>query len=109
MGIAHPSAGAPGSQPAQDGSATNYPLNSRTVVSHIPALIVHDEHGLRALSFTCSHLGCVIKERNFGFEYPCHSSRYDPEGQVIQGPASADLKKLPVNETEDGNLHVFTA
>jgi Rieske Fe-S protein len=64
---------------------------------------------LRALSLSCSHLGCTIEERNFGFECPCHSSRYDLEGVVLKGPSTADLRRLRVSETEDGNLHVFTA
>ena len=90
------------------GPASNYPNKSRTVVAHVPAIIVHDEDGLRAISLVCSHLGCTIEERNFGFECPCHSSRYNPEGQVIKGPASTDLKKLRLVESEDGNLHIFT-
>jgi cytochrome b6-f complex iron-sulfur subunit len=90
------------------GPAINYPRNSRIVVPHVPAIIIHDESGLRALSLTCSHLGCAIEERNFGFECPCHSSRYDPDGRVIKGPASLDLQKLRIEESEDGNLRVFT-
>ena len=91
------------------GPATNYPSNSRTVVTHIPALIIHDEQGLHAISMTCSHLGCTIEERNFGFECPCHSSRYDPDGAVLKGPATTSLRKLRVEKSDDGNLHVFTA
>lgn len=90
------------------GPASNYRLNSRTIIAHIPALLIHDKKGLRALSLTCSHLGCTIEERNFGFECPCHSSRYDMEGVVLKGPATANLPRLRVEETEDGNLHVFT-
>jgi Rieske Fe-S protein len=91
------------------GPATNYPTNSRTVVPYVPALVVHDESGLRAISLTCSHLGCTIEERNFGFECPCHSSRYDMDGIVLKGPAASSLRKLRVEESEDGNLHVLTA
>lgn len=90
------------------GPASDYPLNSRTVLAYIPAIIIHDEDGLRAISLTCSHLGCAVEERNFGFECPCHSSRYDPKGVVLKGPSTADLRKLRVTESEDGNLHVFT-
>jgi cytochrome b6-f complex iron-sulfur subunit len=90
------------------GPAINYPPNSRTVVAHIPAIIIHDKEGLHAMSLTCTHLGCSIEERNFGFECPCHSSRYDPAGRLIKGPASMDLKKLRIARTEDGNLHVYT-
>jgi cytochrome b6-f complex iron-sulfur subunit len=91
------------------GPATNYLTNSRTVLAHIPAIIIHDRKGLHALSLTCSHLGCAVEERNFGFECPCHSSRYDLEGVVLKGPAAANLRRLRVEKTPDGNLHVFTA
>ena len=90
------------------GPAVNYPANSRTVVAHIPAIVIHDEKGLQALSLTCSHLGCAVEERNFGFECPCHSSRYDKDGVVFKGPAASNLRKLRVEISGDGNLHVFT-
>jgi len=91
------------------GPTTNYPLNSRVILAHIPAMIIHDENGLRAISLTCSHLGCIVEQRSFGFECPCHSSRYDSDGQVSKGPANADLRKLRLAESEDGNLHIFTS
>jgi cytochrome b6-f complex iron-sulfur subunit len=90
------------------GPATNYPINSRSIVAQIPAIIIHDPEGLHALSLICSHLGCAVEERNFGFECPCHSSRYDLSGVVLKGPATANLRKLRVQKSEDGNLHVFT-
>ena len=90
------------------GPASNYPINSRTILAYIPGVVIHDEKGIHAVSLTCSHLGCTVEERNFGFECPCHSSRYDPKGAVLKGPAAANLKQLRVVESEDGNLHVFT-
>jgi Rieske Fe-S protein len=90
------------------GPATDYPTNSRTVLAHIPAMVIHDAEGLRAISLTCSHLGCTIEERNFGFECPCHSSRYDPNGIILKGPATADLRNLRVERSQDGDLHVLT-
>jgi cytochrome b6-f complex iron-sulfur subunit len=90
------------------GPAVHYPWNTRTVVAYIPAVVIHDEEGIRAISLTCSHLGCTIEERSSGFECPCHGSRYDLDGVVRKGPAATDLKKLRVTQTDDGNLHVFT-
>lgn len=91
------------------GPAADFPLDSHTVLAHIPALIIHDQKGLRAVSLTCTHLGCLVEQRNFGFECPCHNSRYDPAGKVLRGPASQNLKTYRVEQTEDGNLHVYTA
>jgi cytochrome b6-f complex iron-sulfur subunit len=90
------------------GPASSFPLNSRTVVAHIQAIVIHDDKGLRATSLVCTHLGCTVEERNFGFECPCHGSRYGPAGLVLKGPAKLNLRKLRVETAEDGNLHLFT-
>jgi Rieske Fe-S protein len=90
------------------GPAVNYPLDSHTILAHIPAILIHDKKGLRAINLACTHLGCMVEQRNFGFECPCHNSRYDPTGKVLKGPANADLRTLRVAKSEDGNLHLFT-
>ena len=42
----------------------------------------------------CPHLGCALKwnaaERSW--DCPCHGSRFDAEGGVIDNPATGDLK-----------------
>jgi hypothetical protein len=43
------------------GPADHFPEGSRTVLLHIPALVIHDEQGLRAVSLTFTHLGCAIE------------------------------------------------
>ena len=53
-----------------------------------------DEAGeLHALSARCTHLGCLVAfntaERSW--DCPCHGSRFDLDGKVIQGPAVRDL------------------
>ena len=90
------------------GPAVDYPINSRTILAHIPAIVIHDQNGLRAISLACTHLGCMIEQRNFGFECPCHSSRYDINGKLLKGPANRDLPRLRVAKSKDGNLHLFT-
>lgn len=90
------------------GPASDYPLNSHTIVAHIPAIVVHDKNGWHAISLVCTHLGCTVEQTNFGFQCPCHSSRYDTTGVVLKGPATTSLRKLRVEEMEDGNVHVFT-
>lgn len=45
-----------------------------------------------ALSGTCTHEGCVVSRVSFPvFVCPCHGSRYDLTGRVVQGPAPAAL------------------
>jgi glycine/D-amino acid oxidase-like deaminating enzyme/nitrite reductase/ring-hydroxylating ferredoxin subunit len=58
-----------------------------------------DEAGvLHERSAVCVHLGCIVawnsKEKTW--DCPCHGSRYDAQGKVIQGPANRNLD--PVQE-----------
>ncbi|HEX2040088.1 MAG TPA: FAD-dependent oxidoreductase [Acidimicrobiales bacterium] len=53
-----------------------------------------DEQGrLHAVAPTCTHLGCRVSfntaERSW--DCPCHGSRFDIQGRVIEGPAVEDL------------------
>ena len=50
-----------------------------------------DGAGTYAISLVCTHLGCVVKARDGGFECPCHGSRFGPEGGVVKGPAPKGL------------------
>ncbi len=91
------------------GPAVNYPRGSRTVLANIPAVIINDEAGLRAVSLVCTHLGCTIGEDLQGFACPCHGSRFDPNGRMVKGPAAKSLEKLRIEETPEGTLRVYTA
>ncbi|MFJ7075448.1 FAD-dependent oxidoreductase [Streptomyces sp. NPDC098781] len=58
--------------------------------------VSRDEHGqLRAVSATCTHLGCVVafNRAEKAWECPCHGSRFAPDGSILQGPAVRPLKK----------------
>ena len=52
-----------------------------------------DAGTLHAVSPTCTHMGCRVSfntaERSW--DCPCHGSRFDVDGHVLQGPASKDL------------------
>lgn len=51
---------------------------------------------VRALSATCTHLGCRVswKAEADRFECPCHQGAYDREGRVIAGPPPAPLPPI---------------
>ena len=53
---------------------------------------------IHAVSAVCTHLGCTVgfnrEERTW--DCPCHGSRFDVEGKVIQGPATENLAPRPV-------------
>ncbi|WP_247730872.1 FAD-dependent oxidoreductase [Halovivax limisalsi] len=59
-----------------------------------PVAISRDESGtLRAVSAVCPHARCVV-DWNDGegtWDCPCHGSRFEPDGRVIEGPATDEL------------------
>jgi glycine/D-amino acid oxidase-like deaminating enzyme/nitrite reductase/ring-hydroxylating ferredoxin subunit len=56
--------------------------------------VYRDEHGqLHEFSAACPHLGCVVHWNGDekSWDCPCHGSRFDCYGQVINGPANTNL------------------
>ncbi len=43
----------------------------------------------------CPHLGCALKwnPREHTWDCPCHGSRFDTEGRLLDGPATGDLRR----------------
>jgi len=91
------------------GPVSKYPLNSRTLLSDPPALLIHTENGFSALSLVCTHLGCTLENDTEGFACPCHGSRFNVDGAVIHDPAEKSLRSLRAEVTDEGNLKLFTA
>ncbi|MEU6811977.1 FAD-dependent oxidoreductase [Streptomyces sp. NPDC046831] len=61
--------------------------------------VYRDEEGrTHAVSARCTHMGCLVSfnaaER--AWECPCHGSRFDTDGKVIQGPATRPLEPREV-------------
>lgn len=46
----------------------------------------------KVLSRECPHAGCDVDYKNGEFVCPCHGSKFDSEGKVIQGPATQNLE-----------------
>ncbi|MDG4764547.1 FAD-dependent oxidoreductase [Solwaraspora sp. WMMD406] len=49
---------------------------------------------LRAVSATCTHLGCLVafNDAEQSWDCPCHGSRFAPDGTVLHGPATRPLE-----------------
>lgn len=55
-----------------------------------------------ALSRICTHQTCVIDLVSNGFSCPCHGSRFNSQGSVVNGPATRPLSRLSAVLSADG-------
>lgn len=61
--------------------------------------VYHDANGeMKAISAICTHMGCVVHWNGAEktWDCPCHASRFDTDGCIIEGPALTPLKKVEV-------------
>ena len=61
--------------------------------------VYRDAQGrLHRRSAVCTHLGCIVhwNSTERSWDCPCHGSRFDPDGSVLNGPAITELG--PVEE-----------
>ena len=61
--------------------------------------VYRDQEGaLHAVSLRCTHLACLLRwngaERSW--DCPCHGSRFDVDGEVLEGPAVNALERRPI-------------
>lgn len=72
---------------AGEGKVINYKGNKYAVSRDISGK-------LTALSAFCTHMGCVIEwnKDEHTWDCPCHGSRFEPTGELIEGPATIDLE-----------------
>jgi glycine/D-amino acid oxidase-like deaminating enzyme/nitrite reductase/ring-hydroxylating ferredoxin subunit len=65
---------------------------------------------LSALSPVCTHLGCLVhwNTTEKSWDCPCHGSRFDPQGKILNGPATSPLepKALPAAGADEPDRDV---
>ncbi|WP_159767579.1 FAD-dependent oxidoreductase [Streptomyces sp. HM190] len=68
------------------------------VGGHHCAVHRDDDGVLHTLSARCTHLGCLVafNRAERAWECPCHGSRFDPDGRVLQGPATKPLEQRDI-------------
>ena len=88
-------------RPAETRSAADVPAGeARVVRSGLGKTGVYrDADGVaHGVSLRCTHLGCLLHfnaaERSW--DCPCHGSRFDVDGSVLAGPATAPLERRDV-------------
>ena len=93
------------------GSPADYPDGTVRFNKERKAYVVGCPNGVYALSAVCTHLGCITRflSDQGAIACPCHGSRFDLEGNVVEGPAPRPLPWLDVGLDNAGLLVVDTA
>jgi Rieske Fe-S protein len=71
-----------------------------------------DDKGLLHLrDATCTHLKCIVDWNSIekSWDCPCHGSRFDAEGRVLNGPALADLAPVAAEIADRAGTPVHAA
>jgi Rieske Fe-S protein len=81
------------------------PPNSGAVIREgiVKVAAFRDESGfLHKRSAVCTHLGCIVAWNPAAstWDCPCHGSRFDPYGKVLNGPAAQDLTDVRSNDVK---------
>lgn len=76
--------------------------------AYVPAgrsvAIYKESSGVYAISTICTHLGCIVKATDTGFDCPCHGSKFAKDGSVLKGPAPKGLPWLEVKHAGGDNF-----
>ena len=70
-------------------------------------LLVNVDGNIRAFTSVCTHSGCS-DNWEYGsaqFKCTCHGSLFNNKGEVIQGPASSNLREFSVG-VENGSVEI---
>jgi glycine/D-amino acid oxidase-like deaminating enzyme/nitrite reductase/ring-hydroxylating ferredoxin subunit len=88
--------------PGDVGSVDEIPNDSGAVIRrgmHKIAVYRDASGNISECSAVCTHLYCIVdwNDTEKTWDCPCHGSRFDPHGKVVNGPAIADLE--PASES----------
>jgi cytochrome b6-f complex iron-sulfur subunit len=93
------------------GKPERYALNSVMLDVNSGIYIIHSQEGFFSLSAVCTHLGCLTTwqpEINM-ITCPCHGSKFNRDGAIVEGPAPKPLPWLKMWMNDDGELMVDRA
>lgn len=74
------------------------PADGALVFRQARVALVREGEKTEALDLTCTHLGCTVAVTATELVCPCHGSRFDRRGNVLQGPAKRPLQRLQLEE-----------
>lgn len=81
---------------------------SRTRANETVFLVWDGLTRVRAMSATCTHLGCRVRWDGAAnrFKCPCHGGEYDASGRVLAGPPPRPLSAIAARITDEGDVEV---
>jgi Rieske Fe-S protein len=85
--------------PGEVSTVDEIPRGTGAVIRRgIAKVAVYRDHNgvLHQRSAICPHLGCVVawNASEKSWDCPCHGSRFDALGRVVNGPSASDLSPL---------------
>jgi Rieske Fe-S protein len=86
------------------GPASQHPSGSRTLIPEAQAILLHLPDGFIAFEASCPHLGCTLEISGHEFNCPCHRSRFDQNGKVLNGPATHELVQMRLEHLANDHL-----
>ena len=81
---------------------------SRTRANETVFLVWDGLTDVRAMSATCTHLGCRVRwdDGANAFKCPCHGGTYDATGRVTAGPPPKPLRAIETRINDAGDVEV---
>ncbi|MGC1308220.1 MAG: ubiquinol-cytochrome c reductase iron-sulfur subunit [Phormidesmis sp.] len=91
-----------GSSPGEDGFASLGTVSELDSAGFLasedfaagPVIVIRDPantENVIAVNSTCTHQGCTVAWKDSEFACPCHGSKFEVDGSVIEGPAAEPL------------------
>ena len=92
------------------GNASALAVGDVKAVPGASVAIARDAQGVYAMTLVCTHAGCDMSQSgsvaSTGLVCDCHGSRFDPNGNVVIGPAQSPLQHYQVTADTAGNLTI---
>jgi len=100
------------SQKFNAGQAKDFPMGVSTKwLNEQRVWVIRTEKGFYSMWARCTHLGCTpnwFADQN-RFRCPCHGSNFNPDGDVIAGPAPRALWRPSTELASTGDLIIDKA
>ncbi len=79
------------------GNVDDYKVGARVLNHRGKFFLLRTADGFKALYQVCTHLGCLDREMDGGYAYPCHGSFFSPDGRPspVAGPPPLRLPGAP--------------